>query len=72
MNFCIAAIYIGVLKNLLVQDTKKTIARKSNSMRKERNFALNCQRCSTTHTALPRVQDVEDPSLHKSSTTSNI
>ena len=70
VNFCIAAIYLAVLRNLLVQDIKKDIAKKSNSMKKERKVAVNFQRGSRL--SVQTAQDMEDPSSHKSSTSSNV
>ena len=70
VNFCIAAIYLAVLRHLLVEDTKKDSAKKANSMKKERKFGVNFQRGSKLN--VQAAPDLEDPSSHKSSTSSNV
>ena len=68
VNFCIAAIYLAVLRNLLVSDKEKP---RKNSMKKEqRKVAVNFQRGSRL--SVQTAADIDDPSSHKASTSSDV
>lgn len=71
VNFCIAAVYLVVLRNLLVDDINSK-KKRENSVKKERKVAVNFQRGSRLSVQTAGVDVHDEPSSQKPSTSSDV